>query len=57
MHQSIPSANIPRANPGDFFWGSQKPAPGKISLQKHDPRGKIHLSPGSILEDLVSLSC
>ena len=48
----------PRADPwGIFLRWSKALHRGKIFLQKHDPRGKKQLPPGSILEDLVSFSC
>ena len=40
MHQSIPSANIPRQTPGEFFWGSQKPCPGQNFPAKARPLGQ-----------------
>ena len=53
MHQSIPSANIPLGPgkpPGNFFEVVKSPAPGQNFPAKARP-------PGSILEDLTSLSC
>ena len=56
MHQSIPSAHIPLE--GDVgAWKSKALPQGKTFLQKHGPRDKNIYPPGSILEDLVSLSC
>ena len=59
MHQSIPSANIPPPGkpPGNFFEVVKSPAPGQNFPSTARARGKKHLPLGSILEDLVSLSC
>ena len=60
MHQSIPSANIPRPpgqTPGEFFEVVKSPAPGQSFPAKARPPGQKTLPPGSILEDLVSFSC
>ena len=43
--------------PGDFFKVVKSPALGQNFPAKAQPPGQKHLPPGSILEDLVSLSC
>ena len=40
MHQSIPSTNIPRAEPGEFFKVVKFPAPEQKIFAKLRPRGK-----------------
>ena len=58
MHQSVPSTNIPPGQtPGEFVDVIKSPAAGQIFLQKHGAADKKHLPLGSILEDLVNLSC
>ena len=47
MHQSIPSANIPQANPqGNFFEVVKSPAPGQNFPAKAQPLGQKTPTPG-----------
>ena len=59
MHQSIPSANTPPPGQtsGEFCEVVKSPAPGQNFSAKERPGTRKHLSPGSILKDLVSFSC
>ena len=43
--------------PGEFFEIVKSPAPGQNVSAKARPPGQKHLPLGSILEDLISLSC
>ena len=47
----------PRQTSEEFFKVVKSPALGQNFPKKHGPQGKKYLPPGSILEDLVSLSC
>ena len=58
MHQSIPSVNIlPGQTPGKFFKVVKSPASGQNFPARARLPGQKILTPGNILEDLVSLSC
>ena len=46
----------PRQTPGEFFEVVKSPAPGQNFSAKAPPPGQKTPTPGSILEDLVSLS-
>ena len=50
MHQSIPSANFPRAKPREFFEVVKSPATGQNFSAKARPRDKKTSTPGEYFE-------
>ena len=57
MNQFQARTPPPRANPREFFEVVKSPAPLQNFPAKARPTGQKIPTPGSILEDIVSLSC